>query len=50
MDYKNINDILPKKLVNEIQNYIQGQYVYIPKRIENKLEWGSNTNFVEKLA
>lgn len=50
MDYKNINDILPKKLVNEIQNYIQGQYVYIPKRIENKLEWGSNTNFRREIG
>lgn len=32
MKYKNITELLPLDLVNQIQNYIQGEYVYIPIR------------------
>ena len=32
MKYKNIRDILPPELVEEIQKYIQGESVYIPKK------------------
>lgn len=32
MKYKNITDILPAELVDRIQDYIQGEFVYIPIR------------------
>ncbi len=32
MKYKNINEILPPELVEEIQKYIQGESVYIPRK------------------
>ncbi len=32
MKYKNITDLLPPELVNQIQDYIQGEYIYIPIR------------------
>lgn len=32
MKYKNACDILPSELVEEIQKYIQGEFVYIPKK------------------
>ncbi len=30
MNYKNANHILPDRLVQEIQQYVQGEYIYIP--------------------
>ena len=30
MKYINANVILPEKLIEEIQKYIQGKYIYIP--------------------
>lgn len=30
MNYKNANSILPDRLVQEIQQYVQGEYIYIP--------------------
>lgn len=32
MKYKNANEILPQNLVEEIQKYIQGETIYIPKK------------------
>lgn len=32
MKYKNANEILPSELVEEIQKYIQGEFLYIPKK------------------
>lgn len=32
MKYKNANDILPTELVEEIQKYVQGEFLYIPKK------------------
>ncbi|MEE1060281.1 MAG: CD3324 family protein [Ruminococcus sp.] len=32
MKYKNASDILPANLVEEIQKYVQGEFLYIPKK------------------
>ena len=31
MKYTTANEILPKELLEQVQKYIQGQYIYIPK-------------------
>ncbi len=36
MSYINANIILPKELINEIQKYVQGVNLYIPKIPEKK--------------
>lgn len=36
MKYINANVILPEKLIEEIQKYIQGKYIYIPINFWNK--------------
>ncbi len=36
MSYINANDILPKELINEIQKYVQGVNLYIPKIPDKK--------------
>lgn len=35
MKYKNAKDIFPKELLKEIMKYVDGQYIYIPKKKEN---------------
>lgn len=39
MCYKNGKDILPQELLKELQKYIQGEIIYIPKK-ENRKAWG----------
>lgn len=41
MKYINANMILPEKLIEEIQKYIQGKYIYIPIKKENYKSWGA---------
>ena len=48
MKYLNAEDILPKDLIREIQNYVAGGYVYIPALNEKKA-WGSNTGIRREL-
>lgn len=40
MKYINAADILPENLLRQIQTYIDGEILYIPKA-SNKMEWGS---------
>lgn len=32
MKYRNANHVLPKELIGMIQEYVQGEYIYIPKK------------------
>ena len=43
MKDSNIETILPKELLYEIQRYIQGKSVYIPKQKNNHKKWGDIT-------
>lgn len=49
MSYKKAEAILPIEVIELIQNYIDGECIYIPKKDENKLSWGSNTSTKEIL-
>ena len=42
MKYTTANEILPKELLKQVQKYIQGQYIYIPKEEGVRNPWGSN--------
>lgn len=42
MKYINAAEILPEKLLKEIQTYIDGNVLYIPK-ISAKKEWGADS-------
>lgn len=39
--YRNAGLILPPHLLREIQKYIEGQEIYIPKRAQTRLGWGA---------
>ena len=40
MSYKNGKDILPLELLKELQKYIDGELIYVPKRTEQRAGWG----------
>lgn len=40
MKYQNAEEILPAPLVAEIQKYVQGTQLYIPKESGNRMGWG----------
>ena len=43
MKYVKIETILPDYLIEEIQKYIQGEYVYIPAKVEERKKWGESS-------
>lgn len=43
MNYVNANQILPEHLLNEIQKYVQGEMIYIPKQQHSREKWGSKS-------
>ncbi len=45
MKYVNGVDVLPEELLNEIREYVEGVYIYIPKSNLKKNKWGENTNY-----
>ena len=44
MSYIKAGDVLPKELVDKIQDYIDGEYIYVPRKETNRKGWGQNTN------
>jgi Mor family transcriptional regulator len=40
--YKNGKDVLPAGLLKELQKYIQGEIIYIPKEDNIRKGWGEN--------
>jgi Mor family transcriptional regulator len=41
MTYTKATSVLPKELVIEIQKYIQGETIYIPKPEKSYKQWGA---------
>lgn len=40
MKYNNARDLLPEWLLNQVQIYIQGEVLYIPKKETVRQKWG----------
>ena len=40
MSYTNAIDLLPSELLKEIQKYVDGEYIYIPRNESNKKAGG----------
>ncbi len=49
MSYVKAEGILPRELLEQIQEYADGLYLYIPKKQDHRKEWGTNTNFKEEI-
>ena len=48
MKYENAKDVLPAKLLEEVQKYAEGKVIYIP-RTEKSRGWGEASGYREKL-
>ncbi|WP_460299694.1 CD3324 family protein [Clostridium botulinum] len=46
----NSADMLPEELLELIQNYIDGEYIYIPRKECNRRTWGENTESKRKIS
>ena len=44
MGYKNGKVILPEDLIKQIQEYVDGDYVYIPRKEGFRKSWGDTTD------
>lgn len=49
MSYANARDIFPDEILEVIQKYVDGEYIYIPRKEENKISWGELTKCKEDL-
>ena len=49
MSYAKARDIFPDEILEMIQKYVEGEYVYIPKKDENKIAWGELTQSKKEL-
>ena len=43
MGYRKADEVLPKEIIELIQQYVDGQSIYIPRRADNRQGWGANT-------
>ncbi|GFK93787.1 hypothetical protein NNJEOMEG_01621 [Fundidesulfovibrio magnetotacticus] len=49
MSYKKASDVLPRSLLSAVQQYIDGECLYIPRKADGKLPWGTHTETREAL-
>ena len=49
MRYIKAEDILPEEVVKLIQQYVDGETIYIPRKAENRLTWGCRTGYKAEL-
>lgn len=50
MSYKRATDILPAYLITEIQKYIDGENIYIPRCRGTRKAWGNQTDIRRELS
>lgn len=50
MKYKNAKGVLPKELMEEVQQYIQGEYLYVPKAAGSRKKWGDHSGYRRELS
>lgn len=45
----NANGILPENLICELQEYIQGGYLYVPVKGGQRKDWGEQSGYREEI-
>ena len=50
MKYVNANTVLPSALVEELQKYIQAEYLYVPAKNEQRRAWGELPGYKEEIC
>ena len=49
MKYIKAQEVLPEEIIKMIQEYMDGGYLYIPRKAENKKSWGENSGALSEL-
>lgn len=49
MSYKAATHFLPTELLEMVQEYVDGECIYIPRKSSNKKEWGTKTSTRKEL-
>lgn len=49
MRYRKADQILPRELLEKVQEYVDGTILYIPKTEEHRKNWGEGTATREEL-
>lgn len=49
MTYVNAQNVLPEELIIEIQKYVQGETLYIPKHEDTFKKWGASSGSRKRL-
>lgn len=50
MSYVKATDVLPEELLDLIQNYVDGEYIYIPRKESNRKSWGETTKSKKEIS
>lgn len=45
MSYMKAEDVLPEELIRKIQQYVDGTYLYIPRKPGNRRTWGQESQY-----
>ena len=49
MSYIKAEEILPEELIRQIQKYVDGVYIYIPRKPGTRHQWGQETDYKSEL-
>ena len=49
MSYIKAEEVLPEKLIRQIQEYVDGVYIYIPRKPGTRHPWGQETDYKAEL-
>ena len=49
MSYIKAEEILPEDLIRQIQKYVDGVYIYIPRKPGTRHPWGQETDYKAEL-
>lgn len=49
MSYIKAEEILPEELIRQIQEYVDGAYIYIPRKPGTRHSWGQETDYRAEL-
>ena len=49
MEYLNAKDILPADLLEQVQKYAAGKYLYVPQKEDDMKAWGELSGYREQL-
>lgn len=49
MGYKRAENFLPQEIIELIQEYVDGENIYIPRKKNQRKEWGETTQIKQEL-